>query len=76
MIADPLHPERRATMAGWTRAEIELALDEIIDAADAVVNAKDAALTAHDYAEVARLDRQADRLTLLLARALNAETVD
>lgn len=76
MIADPLHPERRATMAGWTRAEIEAALDALIDEADAIVSASEDALTAQDYARAARVDRQADRLTLRLARVLNAETVD
>lgn len=76
MIANTLHPERRATMAGWTRAEIEAALDALIDEADAIVNASEAALTAQDYARAARIDRQADRLTVRLARVLNAETVD
>lgn len=60
----PAHPGR-ATVKGWTRAELEHALDAVLDEIDAV-------LEANDFAAAAAIDGRADALTARLARMMSA----
>lgn len=56
----PAHPGR-ATVKGWTRAELEHALDAVLDEIDLV-------LASNDFAAAAAIEGQADELTARLAR--------
>lgn len=62
----PAHPGR-ATVKGWTRAELEHALDAVLDEIDLV-------LDRNDYRAVAALDAQADELAARLARLCDRDS--
>lgn len=62
----PAHPGR-ATVKGWTRAELESALDAVLDEIDLV-------LESNDFAAAAAIEGQADALTARLARMMSMPT--
>lgn len=63
----PSHPGR-ATVKGWTRAELEHALDAVLDEIDLV-------LESNDFATAAAIEGQADALTARLARMMSEPTL-